>query len=73
MCGKCDVDGNGVVLDAIGLAGNVVIAEGSDALETRLKRLQGLDWSRWLRAKDGKFILSSEGTRQVNPIWNGII
>lgn len=66
------IHGYGVALSAIGLAGRTILEKPSPDLGSRLARLRGLDWSRWLKDKDGKLLLSGKGERQANTFWNGI-
>jgi DNA sulfur modification protein DndB len=66
------IHGYGVALDAIGLAGKDVFDGFASDIGSRLARLRGLDWSRWLKSKNGKCILGSDGARQANSFWNGI-
>jgi DNA sulfur modification protein DndB len=64
--------GYGVALDSIGLAGNNVLQKSPTDVGTYLQRLKSIDWRRWVRAKDGKYVVTKEGERQANPFWNGI-
>jgi len=66
------IHGYGVALDAIGLAGAAILEKSASDMGARLARLKSLDWSRWLKAKDGKYHLGPEGERQANTFWNGI-
>jgi DNA sulfur modification protein DndB len=66
------IHGYGVALDAIGLAGSAIFEKPSPEIGARLARLRSLDWSRWLKGKDGRFAPGAEGERQVNTFWNGI-
>ena len=66
------IHGYGVALDAIGLAGSAILDNSSSEMSARLARLKSLDWSRYLKGKDGKLILADKGERQANPFWNGI-
>ena len=66
------IHGYGVALSAIGLAGSAVLNQKSPEINSRLARLRSLDWNRWLKGKDGKLALASDGERQVNTFWNGI-
>jgi DNA sulfur modification protein DndB len=66
------IHGYGVALDAIGLAGSAFYERPTPDIGPRLDRLRSLDWNRWLKGKDGKFILGPERERQANSFWNGI-
>ena len=66
------IHGYGVALSAIGLAGSAILSQKSPEIDSRLARLRSLDWNRWLKGKDGKLVLASDGERQVNTFWNGI-
>ena len=66
------IHGYGVALSAIGLAGSAILSQKSPEIDSRLARLRSLDWNRWLKGKDGKLSLGSNGERQVNTFWNGI-
>ena len=66
------IHGYGVALYAIGLAGAAVINDSSSDMSSRLSRLRSLDWSRWLKGRDGKIIFNKSGERQCNTFWNGI-
>lgn len=66
------IHGYGVALDAIGLAGAAILEQASTDIAGRLSRLRSLDWSRWQKGKDGRFVLGPDGERQANTFWNGI-
>ena len=48
------------------------MAEPNPDIHARLARLRSLDWSRWLKDKNGKLILGPKGECQANVFWNGI-
>lgn len=66
------IHGYGIALDAIGLAGSAVLTAPSSDMAQCLRRLRGLDWSRWQKSKDGKHVQITGGERQANSLWNGI-
>lgn len=66
------IHGYGVALYAIGLAGATILDDPSCDITGRLSRLRSLDWSRWVKGNDGKFILNTTGERRANIFWNGI-
>ena len=65
------IHGYGVILSTLGLLGRHLLRETSDGLKKRLKRLQGLDWSKWQTLPDGTIQTNEDGKRVGSPFWNG--
>lgn len=65
------IHGYGVTLSALGLLGKYLLEQNTENYENALKRLRGINWSKWLLREDGTVQTSEDGQRVPNPFWNG--
>ena len=66
------IHGYGVILSSLGLLGRYLLQSNKNDYTDLLRRLKGLDWSKWKQNGHGALETTDEGQRIGNPFWNGL-